>query len=85
MFSMHPNAQARPPRAEDDPNIKTWDGQQLWQAFARLGAIRNEWLDYWNASGIDALVCPVAPFAQAVHGGVRCVMSSANLDGRTDS
>lgn len=32
-------------------------------------AIRQSWLDHWNLSGIDALICPQAPYPSVPHNG----------------
>lgn len=58
------------------------DAYAVWQLNLRLGAIRNEWADYWNATlvdgkPVDAIIGPIAPFAGALHGQVTTVFTTA--------
>lgn len=48
----------------------------VWQTQKRKGDIRQEYLEYWEASvsvtgtgrPVDAIICPVAPFTAPPHG-----------------
>ncbi|KAI1938366.1 hypothetical protein LOZ12_003475 [Ophidiomyces ophidiicola] len=45
----------------------------LWQLHARRNALQLAYLARWNAAGLDALLCPVCPFAAVPHGKFRHV------------
>src|SRR5882762_4320806 len=49
---------------------------QLWQLHKKMRDLRKEYLDYWQSTvqstwtgrPVDAIICPVAPYAAPPHG-----------------
>ncbi|KAJ5503882.1 hypothetical protein N7463_006756 [Penicillium fimorum] len=62
---------------EEAKEISVYD---LWQIHARRNALCKAYLDRWNETGIDALLCPTTPYSSAENGnfayaGYTCVFN----------
>ncbi|TPX26534.1 hypothetical protein DIZ76_011996 [Coccidioides immitis] len=41
---------------------------ELWQLHAERNTLQKEYIDRWSTAGLDAILCPVCPFAAVEHG-----------------
>ena len=74
--SMGPEAETEEDTPKDVPGISAYE---LWQVQKPRRDLRQEYLDWWNASKgwaetgtgrpVDAIISPLAPYASPPHGG----------------